>query len=320
MNTMQQALSMRRRKKKALDGLVLACTAAMVLIGCSMKRAAVNLAGDAISGGGQAYSSDDDPEFIREALPFGIKVSEGLLEESPEHRGLLMTVAKGYAVYAYLLQDQADRIEGVDLFKAKTLRGRAHRFYLRSRGYALKGLGIDSLSPDLHLQVQNRLRKATTQEDVPLLYWAAVSWAGALSAAKDDLKLLSELPVPGMLAERILQIDEGYEGGAAHEFLISYEGSRPGGSAAAARRHYQRALEFSFGRRASVFLALAESVVVREQDASEFRSLMQAALAVDPNQDPRLRLSNTIARARAEWLLAHLTDIFLDPGEAEVAP
>lgn len=302
-----------------LNSLIMACAAALVLSGCSLKRAAVNLAGDAISGGGRAYSSDDDPDFIREALPFGIKVSESLLEESPEHRGLLASVAKGYAVYAYLLQNQADRIEAADLSKAKALRRRAHRFYLRSRDYALRGIGIDSRSADLFLTVANRIPKAT-KGDAPFLYWAAVSWAGALSAAKDDLMLLSELPLSGMMAERILQIDEAYEGGAAHEFLITYEGSRPGGRAGAARRHYQKALELSEGRRSSVHLALAEAVAVREQNAREFRSLVNAALAIDPERYPELRLANTIARTRADWLLNHMSDVFFDPDDTEAAP
>lgn len=316
---MQQARSIHHRRKMALNGLVLVWVAVLVLGGCSLKRTAVNLAGNAISGGGRAYASDDDPDFIREALPFGIKVSEGLLEESPVHRGLLASVAKGYAVYAYLLQDQADRTEAADLAKAKALRGRAHRFYLRSRDHALRGLRIDSRSADLFRQLANRIPRAT-REDVPFLYWAAVSWAGALSAAKDNLKLLSELPISGIMAERILQIDEAYEGGAAHEFLISYEGSRPGGLGAKARSHYQRALEFSEGRRASVHLALAESVAIREQNAREFRSLINAARAVDPERYPDLRLANTVARTRADWLLNHMSDIFFDPDDTEAAP
>ncbi len=155
-NKMQQTRSIRHRRKMALNGLVLVWVAVLVLGGCSLKQTAVNLAGDAIFGGSRAYASDDDPDFIREALPFGIKVSEGLLEESPVHRGLLASVAKGYAVYAYLLQDQADRTEAADLVRAKALRGRAHRFYLRSREHALRGLRIDSRSAELFRQVANR--------------------------------------------------------------------------------------------------------------------------------------------------------------------
>ena len=316
---MQPTPSTDSRKRTALNSLIMACTCVLVLGGCSLKRAAVNLAGDAISGGGLAYASDDDPDFVRDALPFGIKASEGLLEESPEHRGLLASVAKGYAVYAYLLQDQADRLEAADFVSAQALRRRAHRFYLRSRDHALRGLGIDGRSAELYLKVANRIPEAA-KGDVPFLYWAAVSGAGALSAAKDDLKLLSELPLSGMMAERILQIDEAYEGGAAHEFLVSYEGSRPGGRSDAARRHYRRALELSEGRRASVHLALAESVVAREQNAQEFKRLMKTVLAVDPDRYPELRLANTIARTRAGWLLNHLPEFFFDPDHAEAAP
>ena len=68
----------------------------------------------------------------------------------------------------------------------------------------------------------------TTEEEIPFLYWAGVSWAGALSAAKDDLTLIGDLPLAGALVHRVLELDETYDRGAAHEFLISYEGSRPG--------------------------------------------------------------------------------------------
>ncbi|MGH7186178.1 MAG: TRAP transporter TatT component family protein, partial [Pseudomonadota bacterium] len=90
-----------------------------------------------------------------------------------------------------------------------------------------------------------------------------------------------------------------------------YEGGRPGGSAELARQHYERALALSNGRRASTYLALAETVVVREQDLEEFNSLLQAAMAVDPEAEPKLRLVNTIAQRRARWLETRLSDLFL---------
>ncbi len=68
----------------------------------------------------------------------------------------------------------------------------------------------------------------------------------------------------------------------------------------------------SQGRRASVHLALAESVVLREQNLTEFKTLIEAALAVDPDREPSLRLVNTITRQRAAWLRARLPDLFFD--------
>jgi hypothetical protein len=64
----------------------------LLLAGCSVRQVAVNWIGDALAGGGGVYASDDDPELIREALPFGLKTFESLLESAPEHRGLLQAV------------------------------------------------------------------------------------------------------------------------------------------------------------------------------------------------------------------------------------
>ena len=141
--------------------------------------------------------------------------------------------------------------------------------------------------------------------------WTGAAWAGALSAAKDDLDLIVELPIAGDLVLRVVELDEDFERGAAYEFLISYEAGRPGGDRAVARAHYVRALAASGGLRASTYLTLAEAVSVGEQDLAEFHSLIEAALAVDPDRVPEDRLANTIARERAEWLRGRMPELFL---------
>ena len=288
------------------------------LAACSVKRTAVDIVGNAISGGGNAYASDDDPELIREAMPFGLKTYESLLEVSPEHEALLLAAARGFTAYAYLLQGEADPLEATDLARARELRARASRLYLRGRGYALRGLEVahPGFTAALGEDAAAALA-ATDADDAAFLYWAGAAWAGALSAAKDDLDLIAELPTAGALVGRVLELDETFDRGAAHEFFISYEGSRPGGSVAQARRHYRRALELSGGLRASVHLALAEAVTVAEQNLAEFRSLIAAALAVDPDRTPELRLVNTIAQRRARWLESRIPDLFVDADDGE---
>jgi predicted anti-sigma-YlaC factor YlaD len=294
---------------------------AALLPACSIRRTAVNVIGNALAGGGSAYASDDDPDLIREAIPFGLKTYESLLEEVPEHRGLLLSAASGFTAYAYLLQDEADRLEAADLLRARALQGRATKLYLRGRDYAIRGLELahprfrETLAQDRSVALA-----MTSPEDVPFLYWAGASWAGALTAAKDNLDLIAELPTAGALVGRVLELDETYEEGAAHEFFVSYEGSRPGGSAARAREHYRQALALSRGQRASVHLALAETVTVQEQNVGEFRSLLSATLAVDPDKPRHLRLINTIARRRALWLQARIPDLFVEEHQKEDTP
>jgi predicted anti-sigma-YlaC factor YlaD len=282
---------------------------------------ALNAVADALSSSGGVFAGDDDPELVRDAVPFGLKTYESILAELPEHRGLLRSTSSGFAQYAYaFVVLEAERLDETDLPRSRELRQRARRLFLRARDYALKGL--ESARPGF----TNKLRKnpdaalaETTLEDVELLYWAGASWGGALMAAKDDLTLVAELPVAGALVARVLALDDAFGAGAAHEFMISYEGSRSeamGGSPRRAREHYRRALEISQGKRSSVHLALAEAVSVREQNVREFRSLIDAALAVDPEADPSQRLTNVLSRRRALRLKSRVSDLFLeDPVE-----
>lgn len=285
--------------------------AALVVSACSVKRTAVDMVGDAISGGSGVYASDNDPELVREALPFGLKTYESLLAVSPEHEGMLLGAANGFVAYAYLTEQDADLIQTTDLEQARTMRARASKLFLRGRDYAMRGLEVrhPGFAAAFARDRATALR-ITAKDDDAFLYWAGAGWAAAIGANKGDPKLIADLPSAGALVGRVLELDETYDRGAAHEFFISYEGSRPGGSAVAARQHYRRALELSRGERASVYLALAESVSVKEQNVSEFRELIRSALAVDPDKVPELRLVNTVAIRRAQWLQQRIPELF----------
>jgi predicted anti-sigma-YlaC factor YlaD len=152
----------------------------------------------------------------------------------------------------------------------------------------------------------------TDRDDVPFLYWAGAAQAGALTADKGNAELIADLPRAGAFMERVLVLDESYDAGAAHEFFVSYEASRPGGSVARAREHYARAEALAGGARASVYLSLAESVSVQEQNLGEFQSLLDQALAVDVARAPQNRLVNVLSQRRARWLLGSTGDLFLD--------
>jgi len=283
-----------------------------MLGGCSIKQTVVNYAGDAISGGGGVWSSDEDPQLIKEALPFALKTNESLLEVSPGHMGLLEATATGFLAYALLVKEEADRIEAEDLKAARKLNFRASKLFIRGRDHALRAL--DQRYPGFTAALATN-REATLghaeAEDAPFLFLAGAGWAGALSADTGNLGLVADFPTAGALVQRVLEVDDAFNEGSAHEFMISFEASRPGGSFETARKHYNRALKLSGGNRASVYLALAEAVSVGEQDVNEFRAMLKAARAVDVDEAPNSRLLNIVAQERAEWLEARIPDLFL---------
>jgi tetratricopeptide (TPR) repeat protein len=285
--------------------------------GCSIKKFAIGKLGDALAESGTTYASDEDPELVREAVPFGLKLIEGLLEQTPDHEGLLLAAASGFTQYAYaFVQQDADFAEDADLARAAELRTRARRLYLRARAYGLRGLearhaGFDAA---LHGSAVDAVATATAK-DVPFLYWTAAAWGGAISLGKDDPSLFADLPVVEAMLKRALALDEAYDRGAIHELMITLDGARAdamGGSVARAREHFRRAVELSSGERAGPYLALAEAVSVRNQDKAEFVSLLEKALAVDPDRRPEWRLANTVLQRRARFLLARVELLFAE--------
>jgi len=292
---------------------------ALVFAGCSsLQRAAVNKAGDALARGSYVYASDDDPDLVWQAVPFGLKSIESLLAQAPRHQGLLLAAASGFTEYAYgALQQQADFVEAKDLARATELRNRARKLYLRALGYGFRGLEVQL--PDLRRRLQADPDPAhalagTTKEQVPLLYWTGAAWGAAIAISKDDPELSADQSRAAALILRGLALDEGFEAGAGHDFMIAYEGGRAsvGGSIEEARRHLRRALELSHGQRAAPLVGFAEAVSVARQDKPEFKQLLDQALAVNVDAAPELRLANLLAQRRARWLLGRIDELFVE--------
>jgi len=312
MTTMQTKAGGRwgRWLRVALAGLLL------LLPGCSIKRMAINRVADALAGGGATFSSDDDPELVGAALPFSLKLMESLLAESPRHRGLLFATASGFTQYAYaFVQQEADEAEDQDLAKAQAMRARARRLYLRARDYGLRGLETAHRGFAAGLQAQPiEAVRAVGKADVPLLYWTATSWAAAISMSKDDPGLIAEIPQMEALIDRALVLDEAFDKGAIHSFLIAYEMARSGGlgdPAERSRQHLERALALSGGLLAGPLVSFAEAVCVQKQDLKEFDILLERALAIDPDAQPEMRLVNLIMQRRARWLMSKRDELFL---------
>lgn len=284
--------------------------------GCSVKRLAINQLGDALTNGGGSFATDDDPELIRDAAPFSLKLMEALLKESPQHRELLLALASGYTQYAYAFAQQpADVVEEKDLAAASDGRARARRLYLRARNYGLRGLEVKHPNFEKLLRANPASAVRTTKKaDAPLLYWTAASWAASISLSKDSPDAIADLPLAAVLIDRALALDEGFDHGGIHSFLISFELARPGAptdGVAKARQHFARAVELSGGNLAGPFVALAENVAVKQQNAAEFKALLDQALAVKVDARPEWRLVNTLMQRRAKWLLGRMDDLIL---------
>jgi len=299
----------------------LAVLGLLLLAGCSVNKFAVGKLGDALAGGsGGTFASDDDPELIKAAVPFSLKLMESLLASVPEHPGLLLGTSSGFTQYGYaFVQQDADELEATDYAAAQAMRLRAKRLFLRAREYGLRGLearhkGFRAAFPGNPRSATAIMRKA----DVPQLYWTAAAWGAAISLGKDDPALIAEIPQMEALIDRAAELDPDWGDGSIHSFLINYEMSRQGVSGdrvVRARQHFDRAEELAAGRLAGPFVTYAEAVCVEQQDAAQFEALLNRALAINADVHPDFRLVNLIMQRRARWLLSKKDDLFLQPAK-----
>lgn len=297
--------------------------AASALAGCSVNGFVAAKVGNALAAGGSSWSTEDDPELVREALPFALKTMETLAAEAPKHAGLRLALCRGYVGYAGgFLEPEAETVESQSFERAKALRLRSERLYLRALGYCRQALdlGFKGAGGELDTAPDAALARVGKQ-GVETLYWTGVAWGSAVSLGLDHPERIAQLPTVRAIFERALTLDEAFDRGSLHEAMIVFD-SMPammGGSAEGARRHFERSLELSGGLRASPYVTWARSSAVARQARREFRETLGKALAIDPEASPSDRLLNLISQGRARTLLARIDDFFF-VDESDTSP
>jgi predicted anti-sigma-YlaC factor YlaD len=287
-----------------------------VSTGCALvKRKAVGMVANTLASSGDVFTRDDDPELVGQAIPFGLKLYESLLESAPKNKDLLIATCSNFTQYgvAYLETEAVVLGEAQHHDRVAHLNQRALKLYLRAKGYCLRAMEVrfPGIGPKLLTDPVPALARAQ-KKDVPLLYWMAASWGSAIGLGVDKPELVIDMPAVRALAERALALDESWNKGALHEMFISLD-SLPealGGSAARAREHFTRAIELQKGLSPGPYVALAMGVAMPAQDREEFVKLLQAALAIDPEKDPSVRLVTIVQQRRARALLDHIDTMF----------
>ena len=298
--------------------------AAIVLVltlgACSIEKFAVKKVAGMLSGPSSAdvFSTDNDPDFVGDALPFAIKLYETLLASAPGNDGLRLRTGSLYIMYANaFVQTPADMTPRRDLETKEVLLARAKNLYLRGRDILF--VALEKKNPLIRRQLKERRYTEAMapfkKADAPLLYWTALGWVAAFSVDPFDMTLGQTVPQTRAMIERVAALGPGYGRGALDAFYVSYYGSLPeylGGDVAKAREHFAKAQAVAGKTDTSSLLALATTVSVKEQNAAEFKKLLGQVLAFDPDSSPSTRLVNILNRRKARWLLDHIDDFFIE--------
>ena len=286
------------------------------ILACSPKRYALKQVASALSSNGEggAFARDEDPELVRDAVPFALKTMESLADELPDDAGLRLGLARVFTQYGFAFVQQPAELGAPPEVAASEL-ARARKFYLRARGYGLEGIRL------ARGVTEEELRKSPAQavsrfqkEDVALLYWTLAPWAAAIAANKRDLELVGDVPVVAAMLDRALALDESFDQGALHEFAITFDSARPEGPPVPPKTHFERARQLAQGEKISSLVTYAQAVSGPGQDKKEYEALLKEAAGYDVDQPKarKNRLANVLAQRRAAYLLQHEDDVFSD--------
>lgn len=286
---------------------------ALVLSACSPQRLLVRGVADQLAS--QAQSPEDDSLLARDAAAFYLKLSESVLMQDPGHLPLAAAVSGGFTQYAYaFVAFEAEKQESRDVRSAQVLQARAERLYARAHRHAMQALETRNPGFAHQLRVARPLGDGSAEglprlprEWVPVAYWAAASWGARISLSKDHPDVVADLPQVVALAHLAWRSDPDHAQGALASLMGTLEAARPGGSQAAARAYFERALQASGGRSAGPYLAMAEALAAPSGDRPAYEAWLRQALAVTGGSPG---VAEGLLRERAQWLLETVDDRF----------
>jgi tetratricopeptide (TPR) repeat protein len=245
-----------------------------------------------------------DTELAKASIPANLKLMEGLLKNDPHHRGILSTLAMGFAGYALLFVEEKEP-------------ERASELYLRARRYGLTALGAigrDLQESQMNQEKAKLLLNAISQDDFQPFFWATVSLTGWINLNLDRPSALAQLGFAEQCLRRLVEIQPDYLGGLPHVLVGVSLSARPsllGGKADDARAHFEKALMLGNRR---FFLAqyyMARYYAVQVQDKKLFSSLLQEIARGNPEELKEFCLINRMTQQKAADLEKKADELFL---------
>jgi len=149
------------------------------------------------------------------------------------------------------------------------------------------------------------------EDDIELVFWWALTW-GSLVTNSPSMDALVDFTAVKALAAHAVFLDAGYENAGALAMLGGYESSYPeqlGGDWKAGRKYFERAIELSQRRNHLHLINFARTYAVNAQDKELFVSLLHEVIEA-PDLGDEVRLSNKVARRRAQRYLANIDQWF----------
>ena len=207
-----------------------------VLSSCSINKLAVNSTSGLIYSSSEGVLAESNYEIFKSGVAGNLVLIEGLLDQSPKNLNLLATLNKGYAGYAFAVNETQMYEEQWAELKSENGKRQALLNYTRALNFGFRYLedkGIvlsDILSranepQGIHLLLDKKL--TSEKRDLEVVLFTAQSLAALVNLQKDNMGIVSQLPAAKGMFDWVCLKDPSINYGTCDIFYGAYEAGRP---------------------------------------------------------------------------------------------
>ncbi|MDG2072223.1 MAG: TRAP transporter TatT component family protein [Pseudomonadales bacterium] len=243
--------------------------------------------------------NSSDIDTVREGVPAYLLLVDSFLRGSPDEINLLLAASSLNGSYSIFTEPD----------RSKMLNQKALDYAMRA--VCLSKAQLCDLQSISFAEFENRIAGLAVQ-DVRVAYAMGVAWAGWIQAFSDDWNAIGQLGRVKALMEKIVELDETWEGGGPHFYMGGLETLLPasmGGRPEKGKIHFERSLKISDDKYLMTRVIYAEQYARLAFNKELHDRLLQEVIAADPVFDD-MTLINKMAQARAAELLAESDEYF----------
>lgn len=221
----------------------------------SLNKFAVNSSSDLLYKASSNLEKENNLDMFKNAVPANLKLLESLLSQSPKNEELLALLVKGYAGYAfivneteYLEKEWEEKNSGMELDAAILNYSKALEYgkrYLALKNVYWEELEAKYIEPNVVLNLLDKRLKSEKMDLESVLFFAQ-SLASIINLQKDNMQMIALLPLSKSLFDWVCMKSPNINFGTCDIFFAGYESSRPkmlGGNPEKGKELFEKAME-----------------------------------------------------------------------------
>ena len=234
-----------------------------------------------------------DIQLVCDGAPSYLLMVDAMVASNPEDEDFLRIGSQSFIGYVNAL-NQCD--------------GSKDKIKVNSEKAKLYGLRLLDQTASLlkePREFNNNLEK-TTKSDVPSLFWGGYGLLTWIQHQNGSPIAMAHLITVEKVMQRVLELNETYQGAGAHLFFGGYLATKPpllGGDPDKAKMHFEQALAIGKRKFLLTQVTYAKTYARSTFDQKLHDSLLMEVLEFDLNSAPEFGLSNRIAQEKAKELL-----------------